>query len=162
MVIDTARDYIGTPFHHGGRLKGARGGVDCMGLVACMGTDLGYEYKDVPAYSRTPSGFSLVELCALWLDEVDVYDPQPGDIGLFWIDRNTRMPQHACVFTDYKNGIGMIHAWEQGGRLNTPRRRRGIGNTDNLGSVVEHDYSRFWSMRLCRLFHLRGIDPWRP
>lgn len=158
--INAARAYVGTPFHHAGRVKGV--GVDCMGLICCAGREIKYPFEDILAYSRSASGFSLVERCAEYLDEIDVGAQEPGDIGLFWTDRSSKLPQHACIFTDYAGKLGMIHAWEQAGRPSTPRRRRGIGVSTNLGSVVEHIYTDFWRRRLCRVFTLRGAEPWHP
>ncbi len=159
-LIDVARNYVGTPFHHAARTKGT--GVDCMGLLVCAGKEINYPFTDILTYSRTATDFGLVEKCADYLDEIAIGDQQPGDVGLFWIDPSTKLPQHTCIFSDYRDGIGMIHAWEQAGRTDTPRRRRGIGVSTDLGSVVEHHFSRFWESRLCRVFSMRGVEPWRP
>ncbi len=42
-IIRTARSYIGTPFHHHGRLKNI--GVDCLGLLIGVAKELNLNDK---------------------------------------------------------------------------------------------------------------------
>ena len=35
-LIEVARGYVGTPFHHAGRLPGV--GLDCIGVPVCAAT----------------------------------------------------------------------------------------------------------------------------
>ncbi len=38
--VRVARSYIGTPFHHQGRLPGV--GLDCAGVIVCALAECGY------------------------------------------------------------------------------------------------------------------------
>ena len=49
-IVATAREYLLTPFHHQGRKKGV--GIDCVGLIACVGHELGILDYDCTDYSR--------------------------------------------------------------------------------------------------------------
>ena len=37
-VVREAKTWLGTPFHHQGRLKGV--GVDCAGVIVCVAKEL--------------------------------------------------------------------------------------------------------------------------
>jgi cell wall-associated NlpC family hydrolase len=47
-----ARAYVGTKFHHQGRL--IQVGIDCLGLAICVPNDLGLLIPDVQDYGRVP------------------------------------------------------------------------------------------------------------
>ena len=100
-LVEAARTYIGTPFHHQGRAKGY--GVDCVGLVVCVARDAGYTVRDITAYGRDPDGASLVGAVAEQLERVD--HPEPGDVLMFWVAR-PGLPQHVGICA----GKTMIHA----------------------------------------------------
>ncbi len=48
-LIATARSYIGTRFHHQGRLKGK--GIDCLGLLVCVAQELSLVARDGSNFS---------------------------------------------------------------------------------------------------------------
>src|SRR5882762_1230801 len=79
QVVECARSYIGTPWHHQARVKGPQGGIDCAGLVICVGEELKlFESVETPNYSRYPDG-SLLPTCAKYLTAILSHAAQPGD-----------------------------------------------------------------------------------
>ncbi len=48
-LLATARSYIGTRFHHQGRLKGK--GIDCLGLLVCVAQELSLVARDGSHFS---------------------------------------------------------------------------------------------------------------
>lgn len=107
-IVETARSWIGTPFHHQARCKGA--GVDCVGLVLCVAKELGYVAQDfdVLGYSRRPDGVTLMHHLHAQLDEVSQADMRPGDVVCVAFDA---LPQHVGVVGDYLHGgLSIIHA----------------------------------------------------
>ena len=76
QVIEQARTWLGTPWHHQGRVCGPRGGVDCVGLFACVLLELGEPVRDLAAYRRTPVGDRLLREIRERLPELA--GPEPG------------------------------------------------------------------------------------
>ena len=85
-VIQAAKSWCGTPFHHGAAIKGKRGGVDCGRLLAevyreaCVLSEIG-----IPHFAHD---FFLHERTERYLDLVrqhmtEVTKPQAGDLVLF-------------------------------------------------------------------------------
>lgn len=122
-ILDAARTYIGTPFHHQQRAKGY--GVDCVGLIVCAARDAGYTVRDVTNYPRDPDGASLVRIVSEQLERVET--PEPGDVLMFWVAR-PGLPQHVGIYA----GATMIHA-PIGRRVSEHRLTRAI--LDKLHSV---------------------------
>lgn len=102
-VVATARSYIGTPYHHMGRAPGM--GLDCGGIIVCVGRELGIFAPDfdVPPYTRSPDAVTLLAWCRLYLREIDKDTMQPGDIIMLITDV---YPQH----------LGILGRWEYGGK----------------------------------------------
>ena len=101
-IVLTARTYLGTPCHYQGRVKGV--GIDCVGLIVCVGRDLGVPLKDRTGYRIRASG--NVRGMMKYLDDqcMRVEIPVIGDIMVFYINAS-RNPQHLAIKTDK----GMIH-----------------------------------------------------
>jgi cell wall-associated NlpC family hydrolase len=108
-VVRVARSYIGTPYHHLGRVPGI--GLDCAGVVICVGRELGLVSSDfdVPVYSPAPDGHSLLA----WCDE-HLGFPQthltllPGHVIVL---RAGKRPQHIGIVGDYVHGgLSLIHS----------------------------------------------------
>jgi NlpC/P60 family putative phage cell wall peptidase len=118
--VQAAREWVGTPFVHQGRMKGRA--VDCIGVVYCVAREFGMVGPEVmTAYEREPDGNLLRE--GLNAHMVRIPAPaQPGDIILF---RFARFPQHVAVYT----GRNIIHAYER------------------VGKCVEHIYDKRWLKR---------------
>lgn len=129
-VIAEARTWLGTPFHHQGRVKGV--GVDCAGVVLETARALGIDALDLRGYGHRPDSDEMIHHCRKQMKEVDLEDAQEGDIILIEIDR---APQHLVILTD----VGMLHAYAQ--------RRR----------VVEHVIDQQWRDRFRAAFRLPGV-----
>ncbi len=112
-IVAEARTWLGTRFHHQGRLKGV--GVDCAGLVAGVAESLGLPVQDRTDYTRQPDGQMLEETCDQQLDRIPVADIQPGDVLLMRFDEE---PQHLAIVGDYAlGGLSIIHAYAQARRV---------------------------------------------
>lgn len=127
-VVAAARGWLGTPWHHQGRLKGV--GVDCVGLVIGVARELGLSAVDVTGYPRRPGPTDVLNGCRAHM--TPVMEPMPGDVLAFAIDGQV---QHLAIASD----IGMIHA------LAAMRR------------VVEHRLGDVWQARLTAAFRLPGV-----
>lgn len=115
MIVETARSYLGTPFHHQARLKGV--GVDCVGLVICVARELGYipHDWDVKGYGRIPDGLQLSHHLNERMTRIEKIDLMPGDVVLVAF---TKHPQHIGIVGDYVHGgLSMIHADGQRGKV---------------------------------------------
>lgn len=130
-IVAAARGWIGTPFHHQGRLKGV--GVDCVGVVIGVARELGISDFDTTGYARRPDSRELEKLARALMIEVPARKALPGDVLLLEIDGQ---PQHLAFVTD----IGMLHAY-------APLRR-----------VVEHVRDDGWDARIIAAFKLPGVE----
>lgn len=130
-VVHEARSWLGTPFHHQGRLKGT--GVDCAGVIVGVLSALEISTVDVQGYGHRPDTRQLEQLCHAHLTEVGLEDALPGDVLLITIDH---APQHMAFMTD----IGMLHAYAQ--------RRK----------VVEHIIDQDWTEKITAVFKIPGIE----
>lgn len=130
--ITAAREYLGTPFHHQGRVRGV--GIDCVGLVVCSCWNVGIPVHDCTTYPRVPDGTLLQH----FQDEpefVPVDDAiEPGDLLLFWI-RQPGVPCHVGIRTD----VGVLHTYE------------------HVGRVVEHGLSEWWSKRIHSVWRAKQL-----
>lgn len=115
-VVAAARAWLGTPFHHQGRLQGV--GVDCVGLVIGVARTLGLVAPDfnVEAYPRMPDGKSLMHLVHLHMRGLAVDEAmQPGDVVVVRFDAD---PQHLGILGNYRHGgLSIIHAAAEPGRV---------------------------------------------
>jgi len=129
--VAMARSYVGTPFHHQGRLPEV--GLDCAGVVVCAARACGYDVQDVQGYGRIPANGLLEQAVLSHCDQVPIADARNGDIMLFAF-RNE--PQHLAIYAD-----GMIiHAYMQ------------------VNKVVENSLDDVWRSRLRGCYRLRGMD----
>ena len=133
LIVKKAREYLGTPFHHQGRVKSI--GVDCIGLIVGVAQELGLTTHDSIAYSRYPDGRTLMKELKEHLIEVPIDESLPGDVLVFWISPKTKNPQHIGFKTD----IGLIHTYE------------------HVGKVVEHRMGRTWNKRMLSVFRFPGV-----
>ena len=107
-VVRVARSYLGTPFHHMGRLPGV--GLDCAGVLICASRELGLVAPDydLPAYTTWPDGHSMLEWATARMSRVQQKDMAPGDAIMLIVDR---FPQHLGILGDYLHGgLSLIHA----------------------------------------------------
>ena len=133
MVLDEARTWLDTPFHHQGRLKGV--GVDCIGVIIGVAHALGISDFNTVDYGRIPNGNMLRALLEQNMLSVPIWDSRPGDIGLFTFERE---PQHVAIFTD----TGLLHSYQQ------------------VKKCVEHSFLTPWPQRLVAVFRYQGVQPW--
>jgi cell wall-associated NlpC family hydrolase len=136
-IIETAKKYLGTPYHHQGRSKH---GIDCAGLILCIAKDLNMvppEY-DWFNYSREPDGVSLIQEIEQWCTPTEQW--QPGDLLVFKIKIN---PRHLAIATSLLDVHGMLHA---------------IETADGRGKVCEHIMDQKWRDRIVAAYKFPGVE----
>lgn len=129
-IIAAARECLGTPFAHQGRIVGRA--LDCAGVAVHVAKGVGLEPVEPAAYSTMPGGGML----EWWLDSQPFLEratsPQTGDLLLM---RFTGEPQHLAVFT----GENVIHAYQ------------------SVGKTVEHRLDDKWRRRIVRIYRFKGL-----
>ena len=113
--IAELREWVGTPWHHQGRAKGA--GADCIGLVIGAAHALKLTTFDIFTYPAVPHDRVLeTELRKTPLvREIPEAEIQPGDLEIYTL---YRLPQHVAVRTQLPDGrAGMLHAYVSEGRV---------------------------------------------
>lgn len=134
-IIAAARECLGTPFRHQGRLLGI--GLDCAGVAVQVAQRIGIEHFDVAGYGRTPADGQLERALAAQpgLDLVDDHPcgakARPGDLLLM---RFAADPQHLAILAEGT----IIHAYE------------------SVGMCCEHRLSATWAARIVRVYRFRG------
>lgn len=130
-VVAAARNWLGTPFHHQGRLKGV--GVDCAGVVVGVAKELDLSAFDITGYGHRPNSREMEQLCYSEMSCVVQSQMQPGNVLLLEVDNQ---PQHLAFVTD----IGMLHSYAP------------------LRCVVEHRIDEEWKSRILGVFELPGVE----
>lgn len=137
-IVNQARSWLGTKFHHQGRIKingKNKGGCDCIGLVVGVASELDLKSRDNgkclidfdrAGYAKMPDGKLLKDELDRHLIPVAVDEVQPGDLLLFKFEKE---PQHVGIVSDYK-GLGIIHCYAQ------------------AREVVEHRLDEIWINRI--------------
>lgn len=135
QFVAEARTWLGTPFQHQARVRGA--GVDCVGLVIGVARDLGLADVRIADYPRTPQASRLLVECRQHMTPIALADARPGDVLLM---RFRRDPQHVAVVADYVHGgLSIVHAYE------------------GAGAVVEHRLDDAWLARVVAAFAVPGV-----
>jgi len=136
-IAAEARTWLGTPWHHQGRVRGA--GVDCGGLVLEVFKAVGVLPPDfeVGYYGRNPNLPRLIATLSAWAREAQ--DIRPGDVLLFTI---VDAPRHLGIATALDGATGVIHSYQ------------------TLGRVVEHALDARWRRRLYKIYRAEAL--WRP
>lgn len=131
-IIAAARDCVGTPFRHQGRLVGE--GLDCVGVPLHVASVFGLETVVVGGYGRTPVEGQLEAALASQpcLMPVEIADRRPGDVLLM---RLPREPSHVAI----NAGETIIHAYEA------------------TGKCVEHRLDERWQARIVRVYRFAGM-----
>jgi NlpC/P60 family putative phage cell wall peptidase len=127
-----AREYLGTRFHHQGRLKGI--GIDCIGLLVCVCRDLGLPHTDIPDYSRQPDGITFLKVFREHWEEIPISDAREGDALAFWIE-HPNFTKHAALVSD----VGIIHTYQ------------------SVDRVVEQTLAESWKKRISAAFRIPGV-----
>ena len=130
QILTEARTWIGTPYHHQGRCKGA--GADCVGVVLGVARSLQVSSFNTTAYGRYPKGEQLRQL----LHEHAVFVANdtpwlPAQIALMRFDSE---PQHLGILSGKPDDLYLIHAYS------------------NLGKAAEHRLADVWRARVLERF----------
>ena len=134
-IVQEARSWIGTPFHHQGRVKGA--GVDCVGLVIGIAKHFELSEFDTTNYSHIPDGEVLQALCEEHMVRINLVDLEVGDVLLF---RFNERPQHLAIVGDYPyGGFSIIHAYSVAKK------------------VVETRLDEYWNDLIVAAYRLPGV-----
>lgn len=134
QIVAAARGWLGTRWHHQGRLKGV--GTDCAGLVIGVGQELGLTEFDMTGYGHRPDSRELEQLCHDHMSPIPVASARPGDVLLIEVDKQ---PQHMAFKTEIDGAAGMIHAYAP------------------LRQVVEHRIDDDWGARIVAAFQIPGV-----
>lgn len=109
-VYACAETWLGVPWRHQGR---SRQGVDCAGLIICVGNELGLIGKpnepfNTPSYQRHAHGFKFLERFREQMHEVPLGDTQAGDVLIF---SEVQFPCHCGIISGHYQTAKMIHAY---------------------------------------------------
>lgn len=132
QVVQSAREWVGVPYHHQGRVPA---GLDCVGLLIVVARELGIlpPHFDYTRYGRRPNG----QLDAA-LDQhlVPLATPEPGCIvAIAWHRR--------------LHHVGIVGRTEQYDTL--------IHSLDPHG-VIEHRLDEKYQRRVVRCFGFAGVQ----
>lgn len=134
-IVNEARAFLGTPFHHQGRLQ--KVGVDCFGLVVGVVHNL-----LLPGWEGVPSNYAkeggLDAFTAgldNYLQRADV--AQHGSVLSFWY----KQQGHVAILACDKPRQTIIHAYSHRGS------RR----------VIEVSYDKKWRRRLTHIYDIPGV-----
>jgi len=108
-IIQLARSYVGTPYHHQARVPGV--GIDCVGILVCIVREIGivpaeWDYNN---YLSEAQDDALLDILNQYL--VTTASPESGDVLTF---RMGRWPHHVAVLSG-ENTI--IHSYASIGRV---------------------------------------------
>lgn len=112
-----AERYLGVPFLHMGR---SGRGLDCVGLIAMVGLQLGMDVQDCPYYGREPTGnnnsFQLADYLRMNLGEPVDRPYQPNDVLMMKL-RPRFAPAHVGIVAPHPHGLAVIHSYGQVGKV---------------------------------------------
>lgn len=129
-IIAAAREHLGTPYRHQGRVPGRS--LDCAGLLVVVARELGVEHFDVSGYSRRPDG-SLLSVIQSQPALERIAAPEPGAVLVM---RFASDPQHVALCT----GPTLIHSHA------------------SVGKVCEHRFADVWRARVIASFRFKGVE----
>lgn len=138
-----AREFLGTPFAHQGRIKGQS--LDCAGLPLLVAEELriidrhgdpltGSLYCN---YSPQPQNRMVQDACRKHFIAKNIVKMKPGDIITV---RNPNMPCHVAIVSERGGVLYMIHAYDGGTR-----------------TCVEHILDFKWKRRIEGVFEFPGV-----
>lgn len=147
QVIAKAREFAGTPFKDQHRMKGKKGGVDCVGIVLLVAEELGICYNDTQEmkgsdyqnYSAQGLNSFVLTECRKRLIEKPVMQMKAGDVVVM---RVPDIPCHAGILAERDGHLYLIHALNDGPQ----------------GKVTEHILDFKWQRRICGVFEYPGIE----
>ncbi len=135
-LIESARDWIGTPYVHQASLKGA--GCDCLGLIRGLFRErFGEEPEAIPPYDPAwdiGGSETLRDGLARHLTKIALTSIAPGDVLLFRM-RPHASARHCGLLAERDGCLTLIHA-----RQNK--------------RVSEEAFTAFWRSKLAYAFRL--------
>lgn len=146
-IVEVARSFIGSKYHHQGRMKKTDnhdGGIDCIGLIIEVARKLsikGSDNKDLSFYNRldysyTPSAHLLPEFLDKHLIKIDQTKITNGDVLLFGVFGNST--HVGITFIDEIGNLGIIHCYE------------------SIGKVTAHLLSKTWQRMIISAYRFRS------
>lgn len=148
QILDEARSWIGTPFHHGQMAKGL--GCDCLGFLAGIAFAVGYvdaraSVRDprFRAYGRSPDPAMLDEVCEIYFDPIVVSEAHVADV-LRLTPATGRHAQHFAMVSRV-------------GPDGTPTHMIHCTNALPACGVTEHVIGE-WRAHVRRAYAWRGVD----
>lgn len=139
-IVRVARQYVGTPVRHQGRMKGIA--IDCIGLVSEVAKEVGYDRDPPEHYTTAPSEELMLREVEAKLEKQDrpIAEAAAGDIVMMW-GMTTGRGQHFGFIAEEGGRLTLIHALK----------------TNN--AVVEHGFDRQWLRRAMGLYVFPGTEP---
>jgi hypothetical protein len=141
QIVDEARSWIGTPFHHQAYRKGV--GSDCIGMIAGVGLHFNLpgmvewdRRSSSHNYAEQPDPRYLLSVCDEFLDRVPKAAIELADILLLRFETD---PMHFSLVTK-RDPLYVIHSLSR------------------LGRVAEHRIDDAWGGRVMRAYRLRGVE----
>jgi cell wall-associated NlpC family hydrolase len=111
-LVESARKYRGVRFVHRGRRASK---LDCVGLVWRAFRDIGVDVPCPNDYGREPQHERFRAAIEEALGPPIALDQlQPGDVVTL---KSLRHPHHVAIVCDHPNGLGLIHASGEHGRV---------------------------------------------
>lgn len=134
-IVDVARTYIGTPWHHAARVKGV--GIDCSGLLIMVSQDLGIPVEDELSYTENDEielmTSGILKHCRQLGEEETSQD---GDLFVF--RQLPIMYNHCGIFVEPN---AMVHAWR----------------TSGVNKVVESRLDEAWTNRVLARYRYKEV-----
>ncbi len=110
-MVAAARAWLGTPFMEQQSLRGV--GADCVGFSVGVGRDIGQRITVEP-WKQAPDHRRMERECNARLRKIPLNEMQPGDLVLI---QTAKEPHHMGILTDYRDGLGIIHALKARGKI---------------------------------------------
>ncbi len=130
-IVEKAREYVNTKFRHQGRIKGV--GIDCAGLIVCVGKELGITEYDNREYGRLPNANRMENILKENLIEIQIHEALPGDVLFFAFDAE---PQHVGILSENNY---VIHSYAA------------------VKKCVEHRIDDVWKDRIRAAYRYPGV-----
>ena len=149
QIVDCARSWLGVIWRHQGR---NRSGVDCGGLVACVGQGLGVFPVEADAfgYDRLPTLNLMVRTMSGWMRKKtgpEFDDRRLGDVVVMKPTNAYKWPSHLGILSRLPSGeLGMIHSYNAVGT------QFGV----EKDGVIETHYAGWWDNTVA-LFEYPGL-----
>lgn len=103
-IVRVARSYIGTKFRMYGR---DRTGVDCVGLLYCVGTDLGVKAENFTDYKTSPEPVKLQRMLETYTYPTATTPPRNGQVLKL---RQMVFPMHVGILVVENGRLSVINA----------------------------------------------------